>query len=281
MVPTIGTSRTSLHRAPRPPCDRVDVWVVALEGPPLADDLHVLSPEERARAERFRDPRLRDRFALSRARQRQLLAGYLGRPPAALEIARRPCPTCGDLHGKPHVLAGGDLAFSFACRDVALLAVAVGVEVGVDVEEARRRDVLVELQQEIASPEELAGLCGIACESTPDELLWLWVRKEAALKAVGVGLATPPNRISVGPPSEGGWRRVSGLAERDVHVRDLDIGSSHAAAVAVVGTGFTVSVRIAATSKGKIHRCLAYTERPGHTSEAPARSNAVIRTSEV
>lgn len=104
--------------------------------------------------------------------------------------------------GKPGLGGwGGDLRFSVAhTSGVVVVAVARGREVGVDVERLGRSPWL-SLPPRVLTPRELASLEGLTV--TPaDAFLRLWTRKEALLKAAGVGLALDPLLVEVSGAGE-------------------------------------------------------------------------------
>ena len=68
----------------------------------------------------------------------------------------------------------------------------------------------------------------------PEFLMQLWCRKEAALKAFGVGLSVAPERCAVGPPSSS-WRAVLIDGLGGAQVRSIDIPFDAALSVAVLG----------------------------------------------
>ncbi|HEX6909134.1 MAG TPA: hypothetical protein VF142_02015, partial [Longimicrobium sp.] len=75
--------------------DEVHVWRASLGPPPhvLARLEAHLSPDERARAARFRFAEHRTAFVAGRGAQREILSRYAGLPPRALTYAETP-------HGK-------------------------------------------------------------------------------------------------------------------------------------------------------------------------------------
>ncbi len=134
------------------------------------------------------------------------------------------CRHCGgDDHGRPLVLApAGDLQVSLS-RTTGLVAVALSEAgpVGVDVETAGAAafdgfDDVVLHGSERLRPGEPART---AVQNTR-----IWVRKEAALKALGSGLRTDPRDLSVSPADAG----------RGFWSADLDAGPDHQGAVAVL-----------------------------------------------
>jgi 4'-phosphopantetheinyl transferase len=113
----------------------------------------------------------------ARAGLRQVLAGYGASAPEALTF------TTG-AHGKP-ALPGGP-GFSLAhCEDLALCAVAPGREVGVDLERVR---VVPEAEAIIGRWfGEGERQAWAAAGRSERAFIRLWTRREAFLKALGVG----------------------------------------------------------------------------------------------
>jgi 4'-phosphopantetheinyl transferase len=152
---------------------------------------HVLDAAEAARRDAFVHARDAERYAVAHVGLRVLLARWAGVEPGALEFERRPCHACGGPHGKPALRGGGDeLCFSLAhAGRVALYALA-SVEVGVDVE-PRRPVAELEGVAESLHPRERAALATLPAVERADALLCCWTRKEALLKARGLGLTVP------------------------------------------------------------------------------------------
>ncbi|MGE5645272.1 MAG: 4'-phosphopantetheinyl transferase family protein [Acidobacteriota bacterium] len=188
----------------------VHIWRVALDS---AGDLDVLDPRERERAARFRFESDRRRFIASHTQLRRILARYLNVGPAAVRIE------IGKL-GKPSV--EGPVRFNMShSGELALYAVALR-EVGVDVERIRTDlDVMGIASRFLPAPEALE-----LGELEPGErtraFFRLWTRREAWLKARGIGLG------AIGEPVGAGW-----------HIGGLEAGDGYAAAFAVEGTGPT------------------------------------------
>jgi 4'-phosphopantetheinyl transferase len=177
----------------------------------------VLSAEERERAYRFSSERSRERWSRSRAVLRELLGGYLGGDPAAIEFAE------GD-RGKPSVLAAEGIEFNLShSGGLALFAFSVENPVGVDVELAGRvRDPVAVAEREFGQ-EEAARLKDLPEAELEPEFLRLWVRHEAALKCRGGGLGGPRD-------------------DEDLAVIEIGVGADGAAAVAAVRPAGSVSL---------------------------------------
>jgi 4'-phosphopantetheinyl transferase len=206
------------------------VWWAAPVAPAGAPGLvALLDDHERARLGRFRRDADRARYLAAHALTRIVLADAVGTPAGAL-VFDRTC-RCGAPHGKP-VLPGGP-GFSLThAGDLVGVAVHPGGAVGLDVEQVRALTDLAAMAAHACSPQETAP--------DADAFFALWTRKEALLKAVGTGLATPMSAITLGPSGVLGWSGDD--APRDpLWLRDLHPAAGYRAAVA--GTGAPPDVR--------------------------------------
>lgn len=192
---------------PHPP------WQPAVQPPPLtADDVHVwrialelddatlarlretLADDERQRADRFHFEKDRRHFIAARAALRAILSRYLGRRAPDVRFAYTD-------YGKPH-LAGEDdkfpLHFNLThSHGLALLAVAHGREVGVDLELIRDNLEGEQLAERFFSPCEVAALRALPPELRREAFFHCWTRKEAYIKAIGKGLSLALDQFDV------------------------------------------------------------------------------------
>jgi 4'-phosphopantetheinyl transferase len=152
---------------------RLDLGLTATE---LAQCWDTLSEHDRARADKLSVPEVRLRFVAARGGLRRTLAGYVGRPAAALVLT-------GGAHGKP-VLPGGP-SFSLShSGDLALCGVVWGRAVGVDLEQLRPIPEADSIAARWFGPLDRATYRAAGEGS----FLRLWTRREAYLKAQGVGI---------------------------------------------------------------------------------------------
>jgi 4'-phosphopantetheinyl transferase len=176
--------------------DAVCVWQARLDAG--ADRLdgygHVLSQDEHARAKRFVFDRDRRRFIVARAALRQVLAAYLEVAPEQLEF------DYGE-RGKPALRGsrGADwLRFNVAHSDeLALIGVARGLTLGVDVEYARPLPDALSIAEHYFTPAEKAVLRAADGVAQQRVFFTYWTRKEAVLKATGDGLSLPLDQVNV------------------------------------------------------------------------------------
>lgn len=166
-----------------------------------AADMADLPSAERARCLGFARPADQRRFAAVHAATRRILAAYLDTAAPLIRIGRVPCCRCGDTgHGPPRIdWPRTDIMFSLShAGSHWLLAIAKGRRVGVDIEVAQGADTTL-LARTSLSPAELAYLRA-QHRARRDEIFYTcWTRKEAVLKACGIGLAVPPSSVEVAP----------------------------------------------------------------------------------
>jgi 4'-phosphopantetheinyl transferase len=219
--------------------EEVHVWRVSLEGSGASDEprLAVLSTAERDRATRFRFEADRARFVRSHAALRTILAAYMAAAPSELVFGE-------GRHGKPFLESPtGALRFSLShSGDLALVAVAGGREVGVDLERVRPVSDMAGIAARFFSPAEQQALEQVAPADRLRAFFATWVLKEAYLKGCGDGLL---RQLSAFDVTIGGDEPARLLAARDRPgdearwtLRCLDPGASYVAALAAEGAGW-------------------------------------------
>jgi len=176
--------------------DQVHVWRVPLnQNPTRISELRtVLSPDERARADRFHFEKDQIQFIEARAALRLLLSQYLNVSPTELTFS------FGE-QGKPALANGHSnkgLRFNLSRRDgLALIAITRGREIGVDVELVRVDLPLFEMAEVSFSESELATLRSLPENLQAAGFYNCWTRKEAYIKARGEGFSFPLKRFDV------------------------------------------------------------------------------------
>lgn len=141
-----------------------------------------LTPDEHERAGRFVVSTDGAEFIVGRGRMREILARYVNRPPADLRIAYA-------AHGKPRLDMDGPVPFFNLSHkgSHAVLAVSHEIDVGVDIE--RVQPVERRLAQRFFSSAEVAALDTLRNDQWLEGFYRCWTRKEAVLKALGVGMS--------------------------------------------------------------------------------------------
>ncbi len=172
------------------------VWRIALDQPDakVATLFALLSEDERRRVFRFHFDRDRRRFTVARGALRCILSNYLGAQPERLRFGY-------SEHGKPFLdtpLPGLDIRFNVSHSDeLALVAVTVAAEVGVDVEKIRPDFAGLEIAERFFSPAEVKALRSLPIHLRSGAFFNCWTRKEAFVKATGRGLSFPLKAFDV------------------------------------------------------------------------------------
>ncbi len=165
-----------------------------------AQDLALLDPGECARAGRFTVDHPRRIFIAARAALRRTLGKRLGRDPATLTFVLGP-------HGKPEFKPAGETPASTIrthfnlshSGDTIVIALAEGLELGVDVEELDRNTPTGRLARRFFTEAESHAVES-ADETDRNRVFFhCWTAKEAVLKATGSGLTVPVKEVEVDP----------------------------------------------------------------------------------
>lgn len=222
--------------APPLAMDQVQIWRVPLQASPetLAGLERSLSPEELARAGRFRFARDRRAYVVTRAVLRALLARVLALEPSGVRLQLGP-------QGKPFLAQThhSDLQFNVAhSRDLALIALTRGPQLGVDVEYRRDLDDAQRIAKRFFSRQEVDALLAAPIARQHQLFFRIWTRKEAFIKATGKGLSQPLGAFNV---IGAGGRPLSRVeldgALTDWRLCDLFPGAPYAAALVWSGRG--------------------------------------------
>ncbi|WP_395709661.1 4'-phosphopantetheinyl transferase family protein [Reyranella sp.] len=162
--------------------DQVQLWLIDLDQAPEPFDA-LLQDDERERAARFIRRQHQDRFRVGRGALRAVLGGYLGQEARFVRFAY-------GAHGKPALAEGTDLRFNLSHSDRwAMLGVVRGVDIGVDIEAIRDLADLDAVARRTFTARENRELDALPAGFRTRGFYACWTRKEAMVKAAGVGLA--------------------------------------------------------------------------------------------
>jgi 4'-phosphopantetheinyl transferase len=236
--------------------DAVHIWQVSTDQSPSIVEYYrgFLSEDEKEQAARFRFPEHRRRFILTHAVLRDILAGCLSVKNEKVEP--------GDIlfrigtFGKPEICGIGgpryqtndnrrsvDLPIkgvhfnTSSTQDLAIIAVTKNRQVGVDVEWIRPVSEMDEIISTRFSNFESSWLLTLPPEKRVVAFFECWCRKEAYLKAIGVGFSKPLNGFSVVSGSGEYLKFIDGETAspeaKRWRIATIDIGQQHCAALAV------------------------------------------------
>jgi 4'-phosphopantetheinyl transferase len=174
----------------------IHIWRVSLgqASKPEEQLEAILAPEERQRYQGFRFPIDKWRYLVSHYALRMILSQYAKTPPQDLGFGL-------GKFGKPFLtepVGGQGLTFNLShCRDLALVAVAAGRNVGVDVEEVRKVGEKETILNSYFDAEERDFLQRHQPEQRDEAFLRIWTRREAAAKCLGMDIGTAVEALSV------------------------------------------------------------------------------------
>lgn len=209
------------------------VWRVSLSS--ISPDESALSEDERQRASRFHFDADRDRYVAAHASLRGVLSRYLQCEPRELKFS-------ANEFGKPF-LSNHEIEFNLShSGEFALVGIAHKCKVGVDVELIREDLELEDLARRYFSLREVSELMALKDEQRVIGFFNCWTRKEAYIKAQGLGLSLPLDSfdVSLGEPALLHATRPDAKVASRWSLRSLDVESNYAAALAVEGNNLEV-----------------------------------------
>lgn len=228
-----------MHSADRVPMLEVsladDLTLALFEIPSVTSqqDFALLSEAERARSARFVFEPDRSRFVTTRAALRRLLASRCDTTPADVVIET-------DSLGRPHLAgmartAAPDLDFNVShSGSLSAVSLSRGRRIGVDLEWHERISGLREIELQVMGVLERQMLERLQSEDYTRAFLGCWTRKEAIIKAIGVGVRYPLATIDIPlVPADGAV---------EFHATDGQVWS---VATVEVNTNYTLSLAIA------------------------------------
>lgn len=179
-------------------CSIVDIWIASFRAGSDAGVV-LLSPDELARAKRFRTDLLRDFCIFRRSTLRRILSTYVNTSAENLVFNY-------GLKGKPFLPAHPQLHFNTSHSGQCLLVCVLCLhsEIGVDVEQVRPLNDIQTIARHFFAPAEQARLAGLPTVVQNRSFFECWTRKEAVIKATGEGVSRPLGsfEVSFGPNVE-------------------------------------------------------------------------------
>jgi 4'-phosphopantetheinyl transferase len=182
--------------------NEVHVWKSSLEATHAVVEhlTHVLSPDEYYRASSFHFEKDRRHWIVAHGILRFLLGGYLGVEAHELQFITND-------YGKPALVQPpheARLHFNLShSGEIALYAFAYERQVGIDVEHMKESLDYEELATHFFSTYECTVLHALPASLREEAFYTCWTRKEAYIKARGIGLSQPLDEFDVSlTPSE-------------------------------------------------------------------------------
>ncbi|MBO9513590.1 MAG: 4'-phosphopantetheinyl transferase superfamily protein [Variovorax sp.] len=222
------------------------VWRIDLDAAPA--DTDCLSQAERDRAARFVFARDRERFVAAHVALRQVLAAHTAIEASRLEFV-------AGASGKPALVRPAGVPFNLShSHSVALIAIGTGAaDIGIDVEVLRPMPDAEAMAASYFTAAEQRALAAVPPALRDRAFLTCWTRKEACLKAVGLGLGVDTRSFEAGV---------------DTRARDVQIPVDHGTARVEV-LSFDGGDDVVCAMARALRAC-ATAARPTHESELHA-----------
>lgn len=210
----------------------VHVWAIALNAARFDTEswLNRLSPEEQARAQRFKFADDRRRYIVAHVALRDILAGYL-------ELAAGDLRFVDGENGKPRLastLAGGGIEFNLShSHEQALIAATQQTVVGIDLEFVKNDFEFHEVAERFFTDREMSALRALPPSLQRHAFYKCWTSKEAFLKARGTGLSGALDEVEISLTS--GSRVVVNAFVAGWTLIELNPGEGYEGALVVEG----------------------------------------------
>ncbi|MBN8583054.1 MAG: 4'-phosphopantetheinyl transferase superfamily protein [Anaerolineae bacterium] len=216
--------------------NHADVWRLSLDlsNDSVKSNESTLSEDEEKRADHFHFEVDKNRFIVAHGVLRKILGHYLHCDPAELTFSL-------NQYGKPS-LVNSAVEFNLShSGDFALIAVTQGRKVGVDVERIRQGISSHVIAQQYFSKSEVAELQSLPLQQRERAFFTCWTRKEAYIKAQGLGLSLPLESFDVslapGQPAILRATRPDPQESARWTLLSLEADPNYAGALAVEGRG--------------------------------------------
>jgi 4'-phosphopantetheinyl transferase len=195
-----------------------------LDAHEMEEMLERLSPIERMRSQAMPEERASRQYVISRAMQRQILAGYVGGHPREIRFGVV-------AMGKPTLAYPNDIGLQFNTThsgDRVIIAVTANRDVGIDAERVRPIGRALKVSKRCFSAAEHEMLESLPPHELDRAFLKVWVKREGTAKARGDsvwrGLASWKDGEIENSPALGDW-----------HVEYLELGEEFVGVVVARG----------------------------------------------
>ena len=173
------------------------IWRAFLEEKslPMLALFNVLAIDEQNRASKYLFKKDREHFIVARGALRMILSRYLGIQPDKICFSY-------NSYGKPELniseAGGNTLQFNVShSGGVALYAITRAREIGIDIEYMREANASLDVADRFFSSLEVSIIRGLPSCLQTAAFFTCWTRKEAYIKAIGMGLARSLSDFSV------------------------------------------------------------------------------------
>lgn len=236
------------------PLTAVDVWYLytdTVTSPIVVERYEkMMSPDERVRRDRFVFAKHRHQFLVTRGLLRTIVSRYI-------RIRPEECVFVTNRYGKPFLRHGSPsqrLDFNMShTNGLAAIAIAVGRDVGIDVEGVTQGTTHLAVRRYFSSVE-VTALVALPQAEQISRFFSYWTLKEAYIKARGMGLSIPLESFSINIDGNRSAAIEFGPSVDDDasawQFGQYDLGPRYRMALAIRRRGEDIPVRVARFEAG-------------------------------
>lgn len=170
---------------------QIHIWLIDINNYLNSDFTAYLDDQESARMHRFKFAKDRDCFIGSHAALRILLGKYCNCAPRAIAYKYT-------TYNKPILTKNHPIQFNLShSRNQAIIAVTKKHPIGIDIEYMQEKEILIDLAKRFFSSKEYDEYKKLSASQKVLGFYNCWTRKEAVVKALGIGITYPLKSFSV------------------------------------------------------------------------------------
>lgn len=171
--------------------NQIHIWLIDINNHLNPDFVAFLDDQENERARRFKFTKDRNCFIGSHAALRKLLGKYCNCAPHAIVYEYT-------AHNKPILINDHPIQFNLShSHDQAIIAITKNHPIGVDIEYIQTKKILTALAKRFFSAKEYDEYKNLPASQKTLGFYNCWTRKEAFVKALGIGITCPLKSFSV------------------------------------------------------------------------------------
>jgi 4'-phosphopantetheinyl transferase len=216
--------------------NEVHIWKAKLDVDPILEQKlwHLLSNDEKLRANRFRFQIDRLHYISARGILRSILGRYLNMRSAEVYFRY-------GQQGKPALSPEHELKFNIShSGGLSLFALTLNKDIGIDLEKINEEIEIDSIANRFFAPGEVKRLFSLPQKDQTHAFFQCWTRKEAFIKAKGDGLSFPLDQfeVSFGDPGQGRLLKTKWDIDEvnKWHLTTFDPEEGFTGALAVYGT---------------------------------------------
>ena len=205
--------------------DNIHIWKIQLDK--MQDHIDsafkLLSEDEKERSHKYRIENKRKSYILTRATLKLLLQYYM---------QDKPYTIYKNHYGKAYIKQS-QLYFNIShTKDMSLIAFSKGDEIGIDLESIDCDSSIIDISARYFTKMEHQWMQSIPKAKKMEGFLYCWVRKEAYIKAIGLGLSLPIDSFEVIAKDQVGISNEPFTVQKHF-LHSLHISSQHLGAMCI------------------------------------------------